>query len=248
MGLEVRTIHYIKGLPVAIKAKVLYEYLKKGTSMHEIGRKISNIAELDGWNSWSIIHFYGFGKNDKGLYTNITLKKLIEQVGDLNENEIEEFHLAEKNLEDIITDYNLLLMDSDGTDVFRNIKARKGQHELRLQLLENYHHNCALCKISNPKLLITSHIKPWSESSHAERIDPKNAMILCKLHNDLFASGFISLSDKYEVILSTNFDFSSQEISTELNFVCPTQDPPNSLFLTEHRKKNNLTITQRRFF
>ena len=248
MGLEVRNITYVKSIPVGIRAKVLYEFLKKGTSMREIGKKISNTTEFDGWNCWSIIHFYGFDKNSKGSYTNMTIKKLIEQLGILNENEIEQFHLAEKTLEDVLIEYNLTLMDSDGTDVFRKIRARKGQYELKKQLLENYNHRCALCKISNSKLLVTSHIKPWLESSTEEQINPKNGMILCKLHDALFESGFISLSDTYEIILSANFDFSNQEIPTEIKFFCPQQDPPDLRFLAEHRKNNNLTITQERFF
>ena len=248
MGLEVRNIAYVKSIPLKIRAKVLYEFLKKGTSMREIERKISNITEADGWNSWSIIHFYGFDKSAKGFYAHITLKKLIDQVAALNENEIEQFYLSEKTLEDIITEYNLNLMDSDGVDVFRNIKTRKAQHELRKQLLENYNHRCALCKISDPKLLITSHIKSWSEASKEEHTDPKNAIILCKLHDALFESGFISLSDQYEVIFSTNFDFINQGISTDIRFMCPKQDLPDLIFLMEHRKKNNLTITQSRFF
>ena len=248
MGLEVRNIAYVKSISVEVRAKVLYEFLKKGTSMREIGRKILNITKIDGWNSWSIIHFYGFDKKDKGLYRNLAYKKLIEQLATLNENEIEQFYLSDETLEDIITEYNLNLMDSDDTDVFRNIKARKDQHKFREQLLENYDHKCAFCKITNLKLLVTSHIKPWSESSKEERINPKNAIILCKLHDALLESGFISLSDNYEVILSTNFDFNNQGIPTDIRYSCPKQDSPDFVFLAEHRKKNNLIISQRHFF
>jgi len=98
------------------------------------------------------------------------------------------------------------------------------------------------------KLLMTTHIKSWSESTAEERSNPQNAIILCKLHNGLFDSGFISLTDKYEVILSTNFDFINQGIATDMSFMCPQQDSPAAIFLTEHRKKNNLAISQRRFF
>ena len=248
MELEISKITYVKSIPIEIRAKVLYEFLKKGTSMREIGKKLSDTTKFDGWNSWSIIHFYGFDKSAKGFYTNITLKKLIEQIASLNENEIEQFYLSEKTSEDIITEFNLNLTDSDDNDVFRNIETRKDQYKMRKQLLENYNHKCALCKISNPKLLITSPIKSWSESSKEERINPKNAIILCKLHDALFESGFISLSSTYEVIFSTNFNFINQGISTDISFDCPRQDPPDFTFLTEHRKKNNLAISQRHFF
>jgi len=248
MGLEVRNITYVRSIPIEIRAKVLYEFLKKGTSMREIGTKILEITKIDGWNSWSIIHFYGFDKNDKGVHKNLVFKKLIEQLKTLNENEIEQFYLSEETLEDIITEYSLSLTDNDDTDVFKNIKARKNQYKLREQLLENYDHRCALCRISDRKLLMTSYIKPWPQSSTEERINPRNAIILCKIHDALFESGFISLSDNYEVILSTDFDFLNQGISTDMRFNCPIQDPPGGIFLTEHRKKNNLIISQRHFF
>ena len=248
MELEISKITYVKSIPLEIRVKVLYEFLKKGTSMRKIGKEVSDITKLDGWNSWSIIHFYGFDKSAKGSYAKITSKKLIEQITTLNEIEIEEFYLSEKTLEDVITDYNVNLKDSDSTDIFKNIKTRKDHHKLRKQLLENYNHRCAFCKISNPALLMTSHIRSWSETSKEEQINAKNAIILCKLHDALFESGFISLSDKYEVIFSTIFDFKNQGISTDIKFACPKQDPPDLAFLTEHRKKNNLTITQKHFF
>jgi len=140
MGLEIRNIAYVKSIPLKLRAKVLYEFLKKGTSMREIGKKVFNLTVADGWNSWSIIHFYGFDKSSKGFYAHITLKKLNDQLMTLNENEIEQFYLSERTLDDIMTQYNLNLMDSDSTDVFRNVKTRKAQYELRQQLLENYNH------------------------------------------------------------------------------------------------------------
>lgn len=248
MRLEVRKINYVKSIPIEVRSKVLYQFLKIGTSMREIGKKIPNIAELDGWNAWAIIHFYGFDKNCKGFYINITFRKLIEQLVDLNESEIEQFHLSEETLEDVMTEYNLNAAESDGTDVFRNIKTRKNQNKLRKKLLENYKNKCAFCKVSNSKLLITRHIKTWLESSKEERVNPKNAIILCRLHDALFENGFISLSDKYEVVFSPNFDFSDQGISTDIRFDEPKQDPPGLLFLKEHREKFNLKISQGRFF
>ena len=248
MGLEVRNITYVKSIPVEIRAKVLYEFLKKGTSMREIGKKISASTELDGWNCWSIIHFYGFDRKDKGVYTNITLQKLIKQVGILNEEEIEQFYLADKTTEDIMMEYHLSLADKDSTDVFRSINMKKGQIKLRAQLLGNYNHSCALCKISNLKLLITSPINSWSESSVEVQVNPKNAIVFCTLHDALFQNGFLSLSDKYEVIYAPDFDFTNQGISTDAIFSCPKQDPPDLRLLAEHRKKHNLTIIQRGFF
>lgn len=246
--LEARNINYVKSIPLEIRGKVLYQFLKMGISMREIGKTIPEMAELDGWQAWAMIHFYGFDKNHKGFYQQITLKNLLKRLLDLNEQELEQFHLAEETLEDINFTYYLMQLDSDGVDLFRNIKMRMDQHQLREQLLKNYNHTCAFCKISYSKLLMTRHIKPWLESNKAERVDPTNAIILCSLHDALFANGLLSLSDQYEAIFSSDVDFTEQDICTARPFAVPPQYPPARSFLRYHREKFNLVVSQGRIF
>lgn len=244
MSLETRNINDVKSIPLEVRGEILYQFLKMGISMREIGKKIPSLVALDGWQAWAIIHFYGFSKQDKGLYTNITLKNLTKRLLMLNEREIEEFHLAEDCLENIVLTYHLNLAESDGTDIFRNITARTGQYKLRKLVMENYHHQCALCKISNSKLLMIHQIKPWLDATKEERVNPNNAMILCRLHETLFAKGFLSLSDQYEVIFSSALDFQEEGISTQLTFKPPKQDPPGKEFLKAHREKFKLVVSQ----
>ena len=248
MRLEIRNINYVKSIPLEVRGKVLYQFLNMGISMREIGKKIPEITELDGWQAWAIIHFYGFDKNHKGFYQNVTLKNLMKQLINLNEKEIEQFHLSTETLEEVILAYHLNLAESDGSDLFRNIKIKIEQYKLREQLLNNYHHKCALCKISTPQLLINHHIKSWLKSTKEERIDPQNSIILCSIHDALFENGLLSLSDQYEVIFSSDIDFKEQEIFTELTFDQPKQDPPAPKFLKQHREKFNLVISQGRIF
>lgn len=246
--LEARNINYVKSIPLAVRGKVLYQFLKMGISMREIGKNIPEMAELDGWQAWTMIHFYGFDKSHKGFYQQITLKNLQKRLLALNEQELEQFHLAEASLEDISFTYHLMQLDSDGMDLFRNIKMRIRQQQLRQQLLKNYNHTCGFCKISHSKLLMTRHIKPWLESTQEERVEPSNAIILCSLHDTLFANGLLSLSDQYETILSSHVDFAEQGICTERPFALPIQDPPGRSFLRYHREKFNLVVSQGRIF
>lgn len=248
MRLEVRNINYVKSIPLEVRANVLYQFIKMGISMREIGKKIPNLAELDGWQAWAIIHFYGFDKNHKGFYQNITLKNLTKRLVDLNEREIEKFHLSAETLEEVILAYYLNSVESDGGEIFRNIKIKTEQYKLREQLLENYHNKCALCKISNPKLLMSHHIKSWLKSTKEERVNPTNSILLCSLHDALFENGLLSLSDQYEVIVSSDVDFKEQGISIELKFDHPKQDAPALILLKEHREKFNLVISQGRIF
>ncbi len=79
--------------------------------------------------------------------------------------------------------------------------ARIGQGKYREQLLEQ----CAYCpftKIADERLLIASHIKPWSASSDFEKTDPYNGYILSPLYDKLFDKGFITFTPNRHVILS----------------------------------------------
>lgn len=235
--LDKRRINFVKGLSLDIRAEVLYEFLNQGTSNREIERKIPELAEEDGWQAWCVIHFYGFDKNHKARY-NTSLKKIREQLEALNEDELSELHLDDEPSQNFkpIQQMN----NNDGKDVFRLIKQRQGQHKLRKMLLRNYNSKCALCEISDPNLLVTSHINTWSASNQQDRVDPTNAILLCKLHDALFEHGIISFSDNYEVIYLHSYDFESQGIVTDLKFRPPSIEPPGKDFLSIHRLKHNL--------
>lgn len=80
-------------------------------------------------------------------------------------------------------------------------KAREGQGKYREQLLEQCHY-CPFTMISDERLLIASHIKPWAASSKIEKIDPYNGYILSPLYDKLFDRGFITFTENRHVILS----------------------------------------------
>lgn len=79
--------------------------------------------------------------------------------------------------------------------------ARKGQGKYREQLLEQLH-CCPFTMISDERLLIASHIKPWAASNEAEQIDPYNGYILSPLYDKLFDRGFITFTENKHLILS----------------------------------------------
>lgn len=91
--------------------------------------------------------------------------------------------------------------------------ARIGQGKYREQLLEQCHF-CPFTMISDERLLIASHIKPWTASTDQEKIDPYNGYILSPLYDKLFDRGFITFTAKRHVILS---DFISQYTWKKIN-------------------------------
>lgn len=56
--------------------------------------------------------------------------------------------------------------------------------------------------ISDERLLVASHIKPWAASNDDEKVDPYNGYMLSPLYDKLFDRGFITFTEKRHVILS----------------------------------------------
>lgn len=79
--------------------------------------------------------------------------------------------------------------------------ARYGQGKYRERLLEQCRF-CPFTMISDERLLIASHIKPWAASNEKEKIDPYNGYMLSPLYDKLFDKGFITFTESRHVILS----------------------------------------------
>lgn len=80
-------------------------------------------------------------------------------------------------------------------------QARDGQGKYREQLLEQCHF-CPITMISDERLLIASHIKPWAASNDTEKIDPYNGYMLSPMIDKLFDRGFITFTDSRHIVLS----------------------------------------------
>lgn len=94
-------------------------------------------------------------------------------------------------------------------------KARVGQGEYRKKLL-GLCPFCPITLISDDRLLIASHIKPWAASNDFEKTDPKNGFMLTPTFDFLFDRGFLSFTDDRKTILSpflSNMTYSKLGIS-----------------------------------
>ncbi|MBO6304136.1 MAG: HNH endonuclease [Selenomonadaceae bacterium] len=80
-------------------------------------------------------------------------------------------------------------------------KTRTGQEKYREKLLMQCHY-CPFMMISDERLLIASHIKPWAASNEKEKIDPYNGYILSPMYDKLFDKGFITFTDDRHILLS----------------------------------------------
>lgn len=82
------------------------------------------------------------------------------------------------------------------------IMARRGQGKFRANV-EAVEPSCRLTGITNPTLLIASHIKPWRLCTSAqERLDGMNGLMLTPDADLLFDRGFVTFEDGGEVRVS----------------------------------------------
>ena len=66
---------------------------------------------------------------------------------------------------------------------------------------KNYNTKCAITGIDIPKLLLASHIVPWSKNEK-ERLNPENGICLSALYDKAFDKGLIGINLNHEIILS----------------------------------------------
>lgn len=84
--------------------------------------------------------------------------------------------------------------DLPKTEAEAIITARRGQGKFR-ENVSQQEAACRLTGISNPALLIASHIKPWRDCEAYERLDGSNGLLLTPNADRLFDRGFITFHD-----------------------------------------------------
>lgn len=115
--------------------------------------------------------------------------------------------------------------------------ARIGQGRYRKALLDECP-ICAITLVSDDRLLIASHIKPWVSSNEVEKLDPKNGFMLTPTYDFLFDRGFITFSDDKKIKISpwlSKMTCSKLNISDEKKYsMLPTEGREH--YLEYHRK------------
>lgn len=138
--------------------------------------------------------------------TYISIVKLIN-AKNINQNPIFYFRLFADYFGDIIhpailEQEELNILEEDNTPERKaKLQARQGQGKYREKLLEQCPF-CPITLISDDRLLIASHIKPWAKSNDFEKTDPYNGFMFTPTIDRLFDRGFITFTDNKEMLLS----------------------------------------------
>lgn len=75
------------------------------------------------------------------------------------------------------------------------------QDFFRRAVLSSYRGRCCMSRLSEPRLLIASHIVPWSRD-RANRLNPSNGLCLSAIHDKAFDQGLLTLSDDLRIVVS----------------------------------------------
>jgi HNH endonuclease len=125
-------------------------------------------------------------------------------------------------------------------------RQRRGQGRIRTLTLANYGGQCAVCDVSDPALLVASHIVGWAEAPE-HRGDLSNVICLCRMHDALFEAGYWSLGERLELLKrrAVRSQTIRQLLAIMPRFQVPLENPPAPCFTQHHRERAGLTSKRR---
>lgn len=152
--------------------------------------------------------------------------------------------LAEKENESIEQKFSDILEGTEGLKgetKIREVKTRVNQNVFRQIVVANYAGRCAITGIDFPDLILASHIIPWSRNED-ERLNPENGICLSALYDRAYDKGYISINERYEIILSKSLMERKNEKYFDRHFshlngskiILPKKYHPRKEFLQYH--------------
>ena len=223
---------------------------KLGRSPDSLSMKLCNFASLDPvLQARGIKGLVGASRQDKELWNEFQTNSAV--LAPLSETLLHD--LLTKNAEDevsflqrdkiIIERARKISPPAGATEKESTVLVRRGQQFFRQTILNAYGVRCCISGIAVPRLLVASHIVPWSESTK-DRLNPRNGLCLSALHDAAFDNGLITFDENCRVILSKQLRKYFPQPALEQNFATyegqPISKPeqlaePDANFLKYHR-------------
>lgn len=179
--------------------------------------------------------------------------KLEEKVwNEFNENWDDLAYQSDVSIAELkgVKHYDLIKFEGEaleGREKEAVVKVRLNQKFFRGMVLASYRTRCAVCSLPEESLLIAGHIIPWSINSSL-RMNPRNGICMCALHDKAFDKGLITIRDDYKLIVSKTIKKLHNEISVQRGFLpyegfkirLPDRFLPDKRFIEFHR--NNVFV------
>jgi predicted restriction endonuclease len=122
------------------------------------------------------------------------------------------------------------------------VETRLKQSFFRQAVLSGYKGQCCMTGLADQRLLIASHIVPWSKDK-ANRLNPSNGLCLSSLHDKAFDKGLITVLPDGRIKVSKHIEGAKKEfceaaiISLEgKEIALPDKFLPDRQFLSYHNK------------
>jgi hypothetical protein len=117
------------------------------------------------------------------------------------------------------------------------VTSRVGQGYYRQNVREKWGNKCPVSGCNVVRLLIASHIVPWSESNEQEKLDEENGILLSPNADALFDRHLISFTDSGELLISSVMDrIELVKLGINSNAVIPVSEGMKK-YLKRHREK-----------
>ncbi|PKO92551.1 MAG: restriction endonuclease [Betaproteobacteria bacterium HGW-Betaproteobacteria-1] len=136
-----------------------------------------------------------------------------------------------------------LLVPEDFSGETRRVvtEQRIKQNFFRRAILSSYRGRCCMSGLSDSRLLIASHIVPWSKDK-ANRLNPSNGLCLSAIHDKAFDKGLITLDNDLRIIISDDLKRRKESFLQSVfiplegrHIELPERFTPDIEFITRHR-------------
>ena len=226
LGIDTNCLHYCSW-------ENYQEFLQVHKEIRDVLQdRFDNVSLLDAhsfvWTLYAAPDDFGFEEENK-LREIKGGKEFIEEVEkrkDYKKKALELVHEIDSELDS---------KKIEGIEREAIVKQRVNQGVFRDRLLSRYEH-CCMCNVRNKSLLMASHIKPWSESSPEEKIDPDNGFLLCPNHDRLFDKGWITFEDNGKIVISDELEQVDRMFMNVSDNMKISLRKENKKYLEYHRK------------
>ncbi|MES2188585.1 MAG: HNH endonuclease [Pseudomonadota bacterium] len=123
------------------------------------------------------------------------------------------------------------------------VQVRVNQARFRKSVLASYNATCCISGLQHPKLLVASHIVPWSQDKK-NRLNPQNGLCLSALHDRAYDQGLLTVLSDFTIRVSSELKADSSDAfiyKTLLSFdgkkiMLPDKFHPTPAFLDWHAR------------
>lgn len=124
------------------------------------------------------------------------------------------------------------------------VQVRVNQARFRKSVLSSYNATCCISGLQNEKLVVASHIVPWSQDTN-NRLNPQNGLCLSALHDRAYDVGLITVLPDFRVRVSHTLNTSKTDDFLNTSLLCyhdktislPEKFRPDPNFLRRHAKR-----------